>query len=437
VLVLLLVLLSGGVVLAQANKVDAFNAWFAKHAVSSKLKVADFGTGMGRGVVATESVRRGDLVLSFPISMSLRPRDLRDTSIGPYTAHVSSQTNQLVLTLMCERWNPSSRFNEWIPLLPKQYTSLITTQNSDLQLLDDHSLANSVTQDRAKLENDFKKLHSELFERRRDIFPKSQYNRDNYLWARFMVDSRCWSLQGERLCVPGADFFNYGVSLHDQNDPDSRLLGNFFADTHKRKKTPAGVEVVIIESDRDCAAGEQLFEAYGESNNIFLAEWFGFVPHTNPSDVLRLKWKFKPGEGESHAEKLSMLNMFAGAIQVEFKVRIVPQLPTSVLHYLQLTTLPVARAKQCSQAGSKRALIECVSDRHPSGLYDELESVVRERLAEFSTTLEQDREILSRADTKERGKRLAIEHRMHQKQIAHHVLSLIAQLTSVSSKSEL
>ena len=109
--------------------------------------------------------------------------------------------------------------------------------------MDDHSLANSVTQDRAKLENDFEKLESELFERRRDIFPKSQYNRDNYLWARFMVDSRCWSLQGERLCVPGADFFNYGVSLDDQNDPDSRLLGNFFADTHKRKKTPAGVEV--------------------------------------------------------------------------------------------------------------------------------------------------------------------------------------------------
>ena len=45
--------------------------------------------------------------------------------------------------------------------------------------------------------------------------------------------------------------------------------------------------MVIIESDRDCAAGEQLFEAYGESNNIFLAEWFGFVPQANPSDVLR------------------------------------------------------------------------------------------------------------------------------------------------------
>jgi hypothetical protein len=210
--------------------------------------------------------------------------------------------------------------------------------------------------------------------------------------------------------------------------------------------------VVIIESDRDCAAGKQLFEAYGESNNIFLAEWFGFVPQANPSDVLRsvslvvvclsfggcrLKWKFKPGEGESHAEKLSMLNMFAGAIQVEFKVRIVPQLPTAVLHYLQLTTLPMARAKQCSQAGSKRALIDCISDHHPLGLYDELESVVRERLAEFSTTLEQDEEILKGADAKERGKRLAIEHRMHQKKIGHHVLSLIAQLKSASPKSEL
>ena len=102
---LLLVLLSGGVAVAQANKVDAFNAWFAKNSVSSKLKVADFGTGMGRGVVATEAVRRGDLVLSFPISMSLRPRDLRDTSIGPHTSDVTSQTDQLVLTLMCERFH--------------------------------------------------------------------------------------------------------------------------------------------------------------------------------------------------------------------------------------------------------------------------------------------------------------------------------------------
>jgi len=132
-----------------------------------------------------------------------------------------------------------------------------------------------------------------------------------------------------------------------------------------------------------------------------------------------------------------MLNMFAGAIQVEFKVRIVPKLPTAVLHYLQLTTLSMARAKQCSQAGSKRALIDCISDHHPVGLYDELESVVRERLAEFSTTLEQDEEILKGADAKQRGKRLAIEHRMHQKKIGHHVLSLIAQLKSASPKSEL
>ena len=46
-------------------------------------------------------------------------------------------------------------------------------------------------------------------------------------------------------------------------------------------------QVVEIYSDRDCRAGEQLLEAYGESNNGFLAQWFGFAPDPNPSDVLR------------------------------------------------------------------------------------------------------------------------------------------------------
>merc|ERR1711865_675966 len=412
--------------IVRGDKIDQFNAWFSKHAVSSKIQAADFGSGMGRGLVATEAVRRGDLVLSFPTSMSLRPRDLQDTSIAQYTQEAQvSQTDQLVLTLMCERWNPNSKFKEWIALLPKRYTSLITAQPSDLELLDDADLTSSVAQDRGKLEADFQKLETGVFARRRDVFPPKQYNRDNYLWARFMVDSRCWSLKGERLCVPGADFFNYGVSSEDQNDPDSRLLGNFFADTHKREITSGGTEVVLILSDRDCEAGEQLLEAYGESNNIFLAEWFGFVPDTNPSDVLRLKWLFKPGQGESHAEKLAMLNMFAGEIQVEFKLRMVSQLPSTVLHYLRLTTLSAAQAKRCSQVGSKQALVKCLSGHNSTAMFDELKSVVRKRLAEFSTTLEQDEKLLKDLGGKERNKRLAIQHRVHQKKIAHHVLALI------------
>lgn len=70
-----------------------------------------------------------------------------------------------------------------------------------------------------------------------------------------------------------------------------------------------------IYSDRDCPAGEQLLEAYGESNNVFLSTWFGFAPVPNPSDAVTLTWQFRPGHGSHAEEKLMMLNTFRGAIQ--------------------------------------------------------------------------------------------------------------------------
>merc|ERR1711934_387582 len=242
---------------AAIDSTALFNKWFKHHAVLAKFEVGELGARMGRGVIATEDVQRGDMVLSWPRSMSLRPADLADTKIGPHTTQITDQTQRLVLTLMCERRNPNSRFREWIDALPKSYVSLMMGTAQELRLLDDESLRRDVEAAAASLERDYASLH-QRFRSQPDVFPAEDYNKEQYMWARFMIDSRCWSLKGERLCVPGADFFNYGVSEQDQSNPDSDLLGHFFSDTHK-----LGVEgehrreVVEIYSDRDCRAGEQ------------------------------------------------------------------------------------------------------------------------------------------------------------------------------------
>ena len=198
------------------------------------------------------------------------------------------------------------------------------------------------------------------------------------------------------------------------------------------------VQVVEIYSDRDCPAGDQLLEAYGESNNGFLAQWFGFVPDPNPSDILRyiyilsfcnytlgrLRWKFQPGQGEAHEEKLKMLNMFAGRIRSDFNVRRTARLPSFVLYYLQLTTLPASKAHQCSRSESLQLLINCIQTNRPRTLFDELEQIVKERIAEWSTTLDQDRELLETYENQP-VRALAVRYRMHQKEIANHVLEQI------------
>eukprot|EP00658_Telonema_sp_P-2_P003749 TRINITY_DN11405_c0_g3_i1.p1 TRINITY_DN11405_c0_g3~~TRINITY_DN11405_c0_g3_i1.p1 ORF type:complete len:220 (+),score=45.73 TRINITY_DN11405_c0_g3_i1:126-785(+) len=210
----------------------------------------------------------------------------------------------------------------------------------------------------------------------------------------------------------------------DQADPDSNLLGHFFTDTHK-KATNNGIEVVDIYSDRDCGPGEQLFEAYGESHNGFMAQWFGFVADPNPSDVLRLKWKFVPGQGERAQEKLKMLNAFRGAIRTDFTVRLIDQLPSTVVYYLQLTTLPPERAVECSKKSERENIVACISNHRPAHLYDELELILKERLGQFSSSLDQDLELVTSLSG---TARLAVEWRIHQKKIGHHVLSLIEQL---------
>ena len=166
--------------------------------------------------------------------------------------------------IMHERANlAKSKYKAWIEALPVQIHSAVSFTDDEISELQDEEAESVVKGDRLQTKNDFQDLRRSVFSRHPKAFPQESYTWKKYLWARLMVDSRCWSLQGKRLCVPGADFFNYGVS-EEQLEPNSDLNGHFFVDYHK-KGFHEGKETVDIFSDRDCAAGEQLFEAYGES----------------------------------------------------------------------------------------------------------------------------------------------------------------------------
>ena len=204
-------------------------------------------------------------------------------------------------------------------------------------------------------------------------------------------------------------------------------MGRFFTDFHKLK-TVDDVEVVDIYSDRDCATGDELLEAYGESNNVFLAQWFGFAPNPNPSDFISLKWLFKPGRGSHTEEKLAMLNLFRGEIQTTFKIRKIDRFADSVISYLKITTLPPVKMSSCSKSKDKEALLKCISDHNGPEIYDELITVLREKLQRYRTTLAADQKQIEHARGLPSSNRLMIEVRIHHKMIAKHALELAKTL---------
>jgi len=327
-----------------------------------------------------------------------------------------------------------SRWRAWIEALPETVNAAVTFSDQAIAELDDPDLEASVKRARAEFQNDWEELRSNIFASSPHSFPRNRFNFETYTWARLIIDSRCWTLKGTRLCVPGADFFNYGVS-DDQNNPNSNLLGHFFVDYHK-VGTHKSVDTVDIYSDRDCNAGEQLLEAYGESNNIFLAQWFGFAPIPNPSDFVSFKWLFQPNRGSHSEEKLSMLNLFRGEIQANFKIRKIDTLPDSVLNYLKVTTLPSHFMEKCSRSRDKQMLLACLAPHKSAAMYDELLEILQDKLEGFRTTLDEDQALLRNDMPSE--KHLMVTVRTHHKMIIQHNIAMVKAFQNDGAlKSEL
>ena len=95
---------------------------------------------------------------------------------------------------------------------------------------------------------------------------------ENWRWARSIIDSRAFRIQGITHLVPFADFFNF--ASHEEKRGQSH--GDHFLRYHRIEEGS-----FTVYADRSAVAGTQLLEDYGDNDNEIYMLYHGFVPSDN------------------------------------------------------------------------------------------------------------------------------------------------------------
>lgn len=96
---------------------------------------------------------------------------------------------------------------------------------------------------------------------------------DLYRWGISLVQSRALTFRGRKHLCPLADMFNYSP----RNEKREANAGESFLRYHQLSS-----EGLQIYADRDCDAGVQLFEDYGDNKDEIYFLYHGFIAATNP-----------------------------------------------------------------------------------------------------------------------------------------------------------
>ncbi|KAK1944514.1 Histone-lysine N-methyltransferase setd3 [Phytophthora citrophthora] len=334
----------------------------------------------------------------------------------------SDQEELLTAFLILEQ--AKGQASQWAPylqLLPsfvarhEVASPLLFETEKDIEALQDERMIQSTKAERQraiKAHRRFKRLFHSLVDSDLLVLPR-------YLWARFLVNSRAFSIRGQRVLVPFGDIFN--------GEPDNEVRqhdnGQRFLQFHELQ-----LEGMTIRADRDTLSKEQLFEDYGDNNNYVYFLHHGFLMRDRGFDCASVHLPSLADVGDQ-GDMLAAKSRVLSRIRVEDAPSVCmsrngkPEDSGLVRIYTAVFKMEVEQITVCNNAES---FSECfpadvISDFDAEPGYEEvsllLSSVSRQQ-ERYPTTLEEDLAILH--GLSELGsKRHAVAFRVSRKLILH------------------
>ncbi|KAJ3417286.1 hypothetical protein HDV05_005742 [Chytridiales sp. JEL 0842] len=249
---------------------------------ASKARIHTF-PATGRGLQATQDIKKGDLILSVPSEyLWTTEAALKEPVLGGILkANLKDlSTDEILLVYLLfvkhsPRYTPSSstqfhRREHHIPLLPTTYMTSYFWSTSTLSLCASTSLYQTTLQLQEQLPSDFQKLLTSLFLPHEDVFPLNLFTVKEYEWALFTIWSRCMDfklkddkggMRDLRLMAPFADMANHSDDVDQCHIFDER---------------DGSVKIV---AGKDYKAGDEIYISYGPTLPLSkLALLYGFLP---------------------------------------------------------------------------------------------------------------------------------------------------------------
>lgn len=226
---------------------------------------------------------------------------------------VNSEDELLTAFVLLESLKSSkapSRWRPYLQLLPKYEpgmapSPLFYLNQEDIDALQDERIIGAAQQERRLAKRAFHKFRR-LFKAVIAADPTTSSAlldlEARYMWTRFLISSRAFTIHGQRFLVPFGDVFN------GQRHENIRRFenGQRFLQYHHFKDNG-----MIIRVDRTVAAGEQVFEDYGDNSNYVYFLHHGFLMQDNPFDCANLRLPVVDASpADVHAMKTRVLSHF-------------------------------------------------------------------------------------------------------------------------------
>ena len=254
----------GTISLAAASSspdVDAFHTWISDGGGTLQGVRVGETKNMGRGVLATTALSEGDRILSMPLSLVLCRATILaaldgDRQVKKKLAAVEDDTDLVVLFLLRESGRgDASAWAPYISLLPPHVPVPATFSAAELGEVQDDFAVKQARETRARIvaRHAALKQSGTLGAVLAKSTKKLLHAVDAFLWADSIVNSRALTLAGKKYLVPFADMTNYAP--HSGAASRRNDAGSSFLKYHR-----LGSSTFDVFTDRDVAAGEQMFE---------------------------------------------------------------------------------------------------------------------------------------------------------------------------------
>ncbi|KAJ7955775.1 [Fructose-bisphosphate aldolase]-lysine N-methyltransferase, chloroplastic [Quillaja saponaria] len=253
--------------------------WGESNGVQTRLQIA-YVQGAGRGAIAKEDIKVGDIALEIPVSVIISDELVHESGMHHVLEKIDGVSSETMLLLwsMKEKHNCNSKFKIYFNTLPEQFNTGLSFGVDAIMNLDGTLLLEEVTQARQHLLAQYDELFPALCNDHPDVFPPELYTWEQFLWACELWYSRSMKIMFSdgrlRTClIPIADFLNHSLCPHIMQYGKVDTATNSLQFCLSR---PSGI-------------GEECLLSYGNLSSSHLITFYGFLPQgDNPYDVIPL-----------------------------------------------------------------------------------------------------------------------------------------------------
>ncbi|KAH6819279.1 SET domain-containing protein [Perilla frutescens var. frutescens] len=253
--------------------------WGVNNGMKTKVDIA-YVEGAGRGAIAREDLKVGDIALEIPVSVIISGELLHESDMFPIFEKIDgiSEETMLLLWSMKEKHRKESRFRLYFDTLPENFNTGLSFGIDAIMALDGTLLLEEIVQAKEHLRAQYDELFPALSDNYPDIFPSELYTWEQFLWACELWYSNSMKVifpDGKlRTClIPVAGFLNHSICPHIMH------YGRVDASTNS----------LTFPLSRPCRSGEQCFLSYGNFSSSHLLTFYGFLPRgDNPYDIIPL-----------------------------------------------------------------------------------------------------------------------------------------------------